>query len=67
MVKRTQMIDLGWCLGRLEESGQGRSKLTIVSPACRHENTCSPPQSLEVNGPSLENLRFALNAWFSEE
>jgi hypothetical protein len=53
----TEMLDLGFAMGRIEESGDGSPMLTIVSPSCDGEMA----QSVVISGwGTLEALGITL-------
>lgn len=54
-----KLIDLGWCIGRLDTDGH---KLVIVSPSEELDDRYTPSESVIVYGPTpLLALRDALN------
>lgn len=57
-----KMIDLGWCMGRLEIGRSGEPSLRIVSPCDLDENSTCPAQSVLIfGGVNVIALRDALN------
>ncbi len=64
------LIDLGWCMARLElkRSGRDDPRLTIVSPSCADSPMYEPAESVTIYGQAgLLALRDALNEAFPPE
>jgi hypothetical protein len=64
-----KVIDLGWCIARLEQRTSSQSpKLTIMSPSSAEERVYSPAESVVIWGDvSLLALRDALNEAYPAE
>ena len=57
-----KLIDLGWCMGRLDTSRKPGAKLTIVSPSATEGSLYTPAETVEIYGETyLLALRNALN------
>ena len=57
-----EVINLGWCIAKIESIGPQNS-LTIMSPSAATENSYTPAESVTVYGDAgLIALRDALNA-----
>lgn len=54
-----ELIDLGWCIGRLDARNY---RLLIASPSSRDESVYEPAESVQVNNKAgILKLRDALN------
>lgn len=66
-MKRT-MIDLGWCMARIELADKKNARLTISSPSLYDEASSEPAQSILIYGnENVAKLRDALIEFTAKE
>lgn len=62
--KQMKLIDLGWCIARLDTEKQ---RLTVMTPADLEEDIFVPAASVVIYGtPAIKRLRDTLNEEYPE-